>query len=89
MNYKPTEHRCRKSHRTNRRLASCVRREAAWIIGTGPFALVARCGGVTVTLWKSMEAATESREFIDRLGCGHACHGDHEIIQLRLGRRSS
>jgi len=55
-----------------------------WIKGSGPFALVAPCRALTVTLWDSEERAEEERLLINRTGCGGKCNWSlHAIIDLR------
>jgi hypothetical protein len=51
-------------------------RGALWIHGRGPYASLAYCGGLTVMLYETLDEALAGKRFIDRLGCGHACHGD-------------
>lgn len=55
---------------------------AEWIQGEGRWASVARCRVLTVMLHSEMGKATEAKAFIDRLGCGGACTGDHSIVDL-------
>ena len=55
---------------------------AEWIKGDGPFALVASCYVVTVSLHHSLEAAEKQKGFIDRFGCGGRCSRGHEIVDL-------
>lgn len=51
--------------------------QALWIAGEGPYASLAYCGGLTVLLCASQEAAMQAKQGIDHLGCGHACRGEH------------
>ena len=69
-------------------IAKKLFKEAEWIEGDGRFALVSRCRGVTVSLWESLEAATNKKSFIDKIACGGACVGDHEIIVLNTFPRN-
>lgn len=56
---------------------------AAWITGDGPVAVVAPCRGITVTLWKTREAAEQEKARIDRTGCGGMCDpARHQIVEL-------
>ena len=57
-------------------------RKAEWIEGDGPFALLAHCDVLTISLHMTIESALKSKKFIDETGCGHACTGNHEIINL-------
>jgi hypothetical protein len=51
-------------------------------LGDGRWATVAWCGGLTVFLHRASEEAEKSFRWIDRLGCGHACWRDHELVDL-------
>jgi hypothetical protein len=57
--------------------------DAAWIMGDGPFALLAHCSGLKVTLHKTHEDAERSKSWIDDLACGGGCTKHHEIINLQ------
>ena len=65
-------------------MAKCVWPRAAWIEGDGGFALLARCGVLTVTLWPTPEEAEKAKAMIDHAGCGGHCRGapGHEIVEL-------
>jgi hypothetical protein len=56
--------------------------EAAWIDGDGPFALLARCRTLTVTLWGTRDEAERQKSIIDGTGCGDACNRAHEIVDM-------
>ena len=73
---------CGKQHRTYRTLAKCIWPRAAWIAGRGPFALLAHCSVLTVTLHETLESALAAKNVIDRTACGHACHRAHKIVRL-------
>jgi hypothetical protein len=83
-------HYCSASHQSFLTLAKCIWRRAVWITGEGPFALLARCPSgpterrqaLTVTLWPTLRDAEVQKAFIDRMGCGGRCWGDHQIIKL-------
>ena len=83
------QHRCTRSHRTYRTLAGCMFPRAAWITGSGPYATLAWCGTLTVTLHATPEQAAAAREFIDSYGCGGQCYDRHEIVYLDLTRGGS
>lgn len=68
-------HNCTRSHRDVRTLAKCMFRRAAWITGSGPYALLAWCDVLTVTLHATPEDAQPFLDQIDDTGCGHACTG--------------
>jgi hypothetical protein len=55
---------------------------AEWIIGSGRYASVAHCDTTTVMLFATPAEADRAKDFIDRLGCGHACSVDHETVDL-------
>ncbi len=67
-------------------------KKAAWIKGTGRYALLAWCGVLTVTLWDDLAEAEANKEIIDKGGCGNQCVRDngsawrnnsrHEIVDL-------
>jgi hypothetical protein len=79
--------KCGKRHRTPRTLLACHIPHAAWISGKGNIALIARCGIPTITLHDSTASALRDMEFIDTVGCGHACSGrrsDHVIAWVNL-----
>jgi hypothetical protein len=76
----------KKRNRVNyRRLAQKKWRDAYWIVGDGPYALVASCrpGVKTISLWPCREAA-EARN--TDLFCGGKCSGpgkaNHEIVEV-------
>jgi len=60
-------------------------KEAAWITGSGQFALLAWCRALTVTLWATKAEAEREKAFIDRTACGGLCTLNHEIIDLGNG----
>ena len=57
-------------------------RKSAWIHGDGSFAVVAFCNVTTVSLHAEREDADASKDFIDRLGCGHQCYRHHKVVDL-------
>lgn len=72
--------RCRRRHRTYRTFAKCIYRRAASVTGAGPYALLSRCGGFTVTLYGRRERADTDRG----RRCGEWCVGRHRVVVLRL-----
>jgi hypothetical protein len=85
-------HYCTRQHRSHRAVAACIWPRHEWIIGDGAYACLAWCGTLTITLWRTAEAAYEARRACDRTGCGHACYGRHEVIMIDLalgGRRAA
>lgn len=59
---------------------------AEWITGEGPYALLAHCRVLTVSLWDDLDRAKATKEFIDETGCGGFCAGYHEIVKLKSRR---
>jgi len=58
-------------------------KKAAWIHGTGRYALLAWCGVLTVILPDDLAKAKARKRIIDKGGCGHACVRNHEIVDLK------
>ena len=52
--------------------------EAEWVKGDGPYAILAHCPPLTVTLWRTRTEADDALAFIDQTGCGGGCTGRHE-----------
>lgn len=61
-------------------------RRARWINGDGPYALLAWCKTLTVTLYDSLEEAEKKKNNIDQIGCGGECSRKHEIVDVRQKR---
>jgi hypothetical protein len=82
------QHNCDRRHRTYLAMAKCIWPRANWIAeaedGEGPFAVLARCRGLSVSLWSTAERAQEVKERIDRIGCGGFCGRNHEVVELVL-----
>jgi hypothetical protein len=81
--------RCGRRHQTWRAAARCHWPSASWIAGRVPFpgpcfAVLSRCpGGLTITLWHSLDNAREAKATIDRTGCGGRCQpGNHVLVAL-------
>jgi len=74
--------RCGREHRSHRALANCLWPRAAWIAGTGRYALLAHCDVLTIQLHRTMRAALDSKAAIDLTACGGACQRSHEIVDL-------
>src|SRR5260370_809273 len=74
---------CGKSHRNYRGVAKCRwGKRPEWVEGEGPFALLAHCRVLTVTLWPTLEEAKNPKAEIDASGCGGSCYKRHEIVNL-------
>jgi hypothetical protein len=58
--------------------------EPLWVAGQGRFATVSRCRGlVTVVYHETLEAAQFTDAWLAKVGCGHGCHRDHELVEHR------
>lgn len=77
-------HRCGRGHRAWPALAHCVFRDAAWVSGDGPFAVVVWCGVTHVSLHPDEPTAREELKTIGASGCGGRCTRDHELVRLDL-----
>jgi hypothetical protein len=76
---------CTVAHRSYRAAALCKYPKAVWITGDGPYALLAWCRALTVTLHATYWDALRASMPIDPrtgTGCGGKCHGAHEIVRL-------
>ena len=64
-------------------------RYAAWICGSGRYALLAACRELTACLYETREEAEAAKARIDETGCGGNCwHGSgHKIIDLEKSSR--
>jgi len=58
------------------------KKEACWIDGDGPWALLAHCRVLSVSLHRTKEGAEKAMASIDHTGCGGACNRMHEIVYL-------
>ena len=79
-----TTHPCDRVHRTFQTLAECCWPHAAWVAGDGPWAVLAHCDMLSVTLCGTREAARAQRARIDEVPCCRDCDGRHEIVELVL-----
>jgi hypothetical protein len=75
-------HRCGRVHRGYQSLAECTWPDAAYVVGDGPYALLARCDLFTVTLYETMAEARRRRRVLELRGCGKTCEGRHELAGL-------
>jgi hypothetical protein len=80
-----SRHNCDKTHRTYNALARCIFRPERpyWIWGEGPFALICRCDGLTISLHQIEREALADKRQIDRAGCCSPCERRHEIVAIR------
>lgn len=74
---------CHKCHQGWRTYSRCRFPSAVWIIGNGPIAVLAWCDVLTVSLRDDMESATATLDWIARSRCGHACTGNHNVVDVR------
>jgi hypothetical protein len=61
-------------------------RHAVWVYGDGPYALLAHCRQLSITLWGTRQEADYERYYL--LPCGGGCTGEsgHEVVDLRSAR---
>jgi hypothetical protein len=76
------QHRCGRRHRGYQSLAECMWPDAAYVIGDGAFALLARCDLFTVSLYETRGEAQRRERALDARGCGRTCEGLHELRSL-------
>lgn len=75
-------HRCGRTHRGHQSLAECNWPDAAYVIGDGPYAVLARCDLFTVALYETSDEARRRKRALDANGCGKTCEGRHELTGL-------
>ena len=62
-------------------------KKAEWIDGEGPYAVLAHCRVLSISLHETQEAAEKSKQAIDRYGCGGDCSpAYHHIVKMRAPR---
>lgn len=57
-------------------------KHSCWIDGEGPWALLAHCHILSVSLWQTEAKALASKKQIDETACGGQCVRAHEIRNL-------
>ncbi|HAS11045.1 MAG TPA: hypothetical protein DCS55_11105 [Acidimicrobiaceae bacterium] len=72
-------HRCGRIHRGYQSLAECTWPDAAYIVGDGAYAVLARCDLFTVALYETRAEARRRTRRLDERGCGKTCEGRHEL----------
>ena len=72
-------HRCGRTHRGYQSLAECTWPDAAYVVGDGAFAVLARCDMFTVALYETSAEARRRKRRVDADGCGRTCEGRHEL----------
>lgn len=75
-------HGCGRTHHGHQSLAECTWPEAAYIVGDGAYAVLARCGMFTVALYETDAEARRRKLVLDRSGCAQVCEGHHEVATL-------
>lgn len=80
------QHRCSAHHRTHRTAARCIFRRAAWILGDGPFAVIAWCNVPTISLHSNPDAARGALETVNATGCGGRCQHRHDLVLIALDK---
>jgi hypothetical protein len=81
------KHRCSREHHTFAAFIRCAIPRAAWVVGEGPFALVAWCRTPSVTLHEDLGSARQAKAGIDATGCGGSCSGNHDIVRIEMPQR--
>lgn len=75
-------HDCGRTHRGFQSLAECMWPTAAYVIGDGPYALVAHCDMLSVALYETAAEAGEARRRLNSVGCGRTCERRHQLAVL-------
>jgi hypothetical protein len=75
-------HHCGRTHRGFQSLAECIWPTAAYVIGDGPYALIAHCDMLSVALYATAAEAGEARRRLTAVGCGRTCEGQHQLAVL-------
>lgn len=76
-----TQHRCARRHRSTDAFIRCAIPRHAWVSGHGNVALIAWCDVPSISLWPDADSAEHA---LADLRCGHACTGNHELVEIRL-----
>lgn len=71
-------HHCGRIHRGYQSLAECTWPDAAYVVGDGRYAVLARCDLFTVALYETSAEARRRKRGLDSSGCGRTCEGRHE-----------
>jgi hypothetical protein len=80
-------HNCDAQHRNTRTFMRCAIPRAAWVVGDGPYALIAWCRVPTVSLWHDKVDALEHLHHMSQPGgaCGGRCNRRHEVVYVNHG----
>lgn len=76
-----TKRVCTIAHRSSTSRTRCEWPYARWVRGTGRFALLVWCGGLTITLWPSRLEADAALADLEA-GCCPRCTHDHRVVDL-------
>lgn len=82
-------HGCARTHHGYQSLAECTWPDAAYVVGDGPYALVAHCQMLTVALYETLAEARRRIRRLDADRCAKTCVGDHELVALPAPRAHS
>jgi hypothetical protein len=79
-----SRHNCAATHRTYRALAECIFHDQRpwWVAGTGEYATLSHCRGLTITLHKTIKEALTALALIDSDACGGNCHNAHQLVRI-------
>lgn len=78
------EHGCGKHHRSVPTFLRCAIPRAAWISGSGEFAVIVWCGTPTVSLYLAREEALDAHRQLDEFGCGAHCTSRHALVWVEV-----
>jgi hypothetical protein len=75
---------CAATHRTYRALAECIFRVQRpwWVSGSGEYATLSYCRGLTVALHKTIGEARAAPAPFNSDACGGACHNAHQLVRF-------
>jgi hypothetical protein len=79
-----SRHNCGATHRTYRALAECIfqAQRPWWVSGSGEYATLSYCRGLTVALHKTIGEARAALALINSDACGGACHNAHQLVRF-------
>lgn len=75
-------HGCGRTHRGYQSLAECTWPDAAYVVGDGAYAVLARCDLFIVALYETSAEARRRKRGLDATRCGQMCEGRHELEVL-------
>lgn len=79
-----TRHNCDSNHRTARTFLKCAVPRAAWIVGTGDYAVITWCRVPAISLHTTEDAARTTLHQVNADVCGGRCYGPgkHDIVKV-------